>query len=305
MTLIQLKYLIKIANVGSFNKASELLFVSQPSLSKAIKELEEEMKITIFYRNNRGVYLSESGTKFLSYARQVVEQADNIEKEFKRTTTSRKFFAVSSQHYAFVVNAFVKLVEEFGGEKYDFSLRETKTSEIFEDVRSMRSELGVIYLSEFNKDVISNLLNKYDLKFHKLFRAKPHVFVSKNNPLAKKATVTLDDIKIYPKLVFEQGNNNSFYFSEELHSTAESLKNIIVTDRATLFNLLIGLNGYTISSGVLSSDLNGTDIVSVPLISNEYMDIGYICSSERPLSRIAEYYVQKLKDYIVNMNDSI
>ena len=298
MTLQQLKYIIAIAECGSITSAATKLLVAQPSLSKSVSELEKEMGITIFYRNNRGIYLSEDGSKFLSYARQVVEQSELLEQQFKQKENIKQIFSISSQHYAFVVNAFVVLVKEYGNNKYQFTLRESKTFDIIEDVRTFRSELGILFLSKFNKEIILKLIYSADLKFTTLFKAKPHIFVSKNSPLAKKKIVTLDDLKAYPRLSYEQGINNSFYFSEELHSTEESPQSIVVTDRATLFNLLIGLNGYTISSGILSSDLNGTNIVSVPLRSDEIMEIGYIEVANRPLNNVSKRYLEHLIHYI-------
>lgn len=300
MTLQQLKYIIAIAECSSITSAAQKLLVAQPSLSKSVSELEKEMGITIFCRNNRGVYLSDEGSKFLSYARQVVEQAELLEQQYKKKETIRRVFSISAQHYAFVVNAFVALVKEYGESKYEFTLRESRTHDIIEDVRTSRSELGVLFLSIFNREVVLRILHNADLKFSSLFTARPHVFVSRDNPLSHKKKVTLDDLKVFPRLTYEQGINNSFYYSEELHSTEESPKSIIVTDRATLFNLLIGLNGYTISSGILSSDLNGTDIVSIPLESDEIMEIGYISPTDRPLSAVSERYLEHLKKYIEN-----
>ncbi len=300
MTLQQLKYVIRIAQSGSINLAAQKLFVSQPSLSNAVAELEKEMGITIFVRSSRGVYLTEDGAKFLSYARQVTEQADLLESEYKNSSHVRRVFAISAQHYAFVVNAFVALVKEYGEDKYEFSLRETRTSDILEDVRTARSELGILFLSKFNRDVILGMIKKADLKFTPLFTAKPHVFVSRDNPLASQKSVALSQLKDYPRLTYEQGINNSFYFSEELLSYEDSPKSIIVSDRATLFNLLIGLNGYTICSGVLSSDLNGTNIVSVPLDCDEEMQIGFISPQDRPQSPLAERYLYHLREYISN-----
>ncbi|MBQ2580416.1 MAG: LysR family transcriptional regulator [Ruminococcus sp.] len=300
MTLQQLKYLIEVAETGSITTAAQRLFISQPSLSKSIAELEKEMGITIFNRSNRGVYLSQEGTKFLSYARQIVEQASLLESEYKLSPPPSRAFAVSAQHYAFVVNAFVELVREYGKSKYEFTLRELKTAEIIEDVRTHRSDLGILYLCDFNRDVIMHILQSEDMQFVKLFTAKPHVFVSKQNPLVGKESVTLDELRDYPRLTYDQGVKNSFYFSEELHSTAESPKNLVVSDRATLFNLLIGLGGYTISSGILSTDLNGDNIVAIPLESDEKMDIGYIMTTDRPMNSITKRYLEHLNEYIGN-----
>lgn len=298
MTLQQLKYIIEIVQCGSITMAAQKLFITQPSLSKAVSELEQEMGITIFLRSNRGVILSDEGTKFLSYARQVVEQAELLEHTYKQGEPIKRVFAVSAQHYAFAVNAFVALVKEYGKDQYEFSLRELRTYDIIEDVHTQRSELGIIFLSNFNREVILRILQSKDLEFNPQFKAKPHVFVSKNNPLAKQKFVSRKDLLKYPRLTYDQGVNNSFYFSEELHSTDESPKSIVVSDRATLFNLLIGLDGYTISSGILSSDLNGTDILAIPLKSDEIMEVGYIRLSERPLSNIAKRYLELFRDYI-------
>jgi DNA-binding transcriptional LysR family regulator len=300
MTIQQLKYVIAIAECGSISMAAQRMFVAQSSVSKSVAELEKEMGITIFNRNNKGVYLSEDGTKFLSYARQVIEQTELLEREFKSAPPPRRVFSVSSQHYAFVVNAFVELVKEYGEDKYEFTLRELKTAEIIEDVRTSRSDIGILFLSGFNREVIQHILSNEEMEFVKLFTAKPHVFVSWKNPLALKKKVTLEDLKAFPRLTYDQGIKNSFYFAEELHITEESPKNIVVSDRATLFNLLIGLNGYTIASGVLSSDLNGDDIVSIPLVSDEYMDIGYITLKDKPLNGITNRYIEHLTQYIYN-----
>lgn len=298
MTLQQLKYVITIAECGSITSAAKKLLVAQPSLSKSVSELEKEMDINIFFRNNRGIYLSEESIRFLSYARQVVEQIELLEQQYKKKENIRQVFSMSSQHYAFVVNAFVALVKEYGESKYEFALRESRTNDIIEDVRTSRSELGVLFLSNFNRDIIQHIVKNADLKFIPLFKAKPHVFVCRNNPLVAKDKVTLSDLAPFPRLTYEQGINNSFYFSEELHSVEESYKSIIVTDRATLFNLLIVLDGYTISSGILSSDLNGTEIVSIPLESDEIMEIGYVKQIDRPLSTVSERYLELLLKYI-------
>lgn len=300
MTLQQLKYIIQIVESGSISTAANKLFITQPSLSKAVNDIEKEMGISIFVRNNRGVYLTEDGTKFLVYARQVVEQADLLEEQYKNNSPHRRVFAISAQHYSFVVNAFVALVKEYDQDKYEFTLRESRTFDIIEDVRTQRSELGVLFLSDFNREVLSRIIQNADLKFTELFEAKPHVFIGKNNPLAKKSIVKMEELKEYPRLTYEQGINNSFYFAEELHITEDSPKNIVVTDRATLFNLLIGLKGYTICSGVLSKDLNGSDIIAIPLESSQNMKIGYIQSNERILSPVSLRYLQLLEDYILN-----
>ncbi len=298
MTLQQLKYVIEVANRGSINEAAKRLFISQPSLSNAIKDLEEEMQLAIFERSNKGISLSKEGIEFLSYARQVVEQAELLESRYLNAKPSPQHFSVSTQHYAFAVNAFVSLVQEYGQDEYELALRETKTYEIIEDVKNLRSEIGILYLNEFNGKVINKLLKSANLQFNSLLTAKPHIFISSKNPLAKQSIVTIDQLQNYPYLSFDQGEFNSFHFSEEILSTMSHKKSIRVNDRATLFNLLIGLNGYTISTGVLSADLNGNEIIPVPLDCEETINVGWISHRNASLSKLGAAYIQALMQAI-------
>ncbi|CAM4440708.1 DNA-binding transcriptional LysR family regulator [Paenibacillus endophyticus] len=294
MTLQQLKYVIEVANRGSINEAAKRLFISQPSLSNAIKDLEEELQLDIFDRSNKGITLSKEGVEFLSYARQVVEQAELLESRYFNAKPSPQHFSVSTQHYAFAVNAFVSLIREYGHDEYELTLRETKTYEIIEDVKSMRSEIGILYLNEFNGKVINKLLKTANLQFTSLFQAKPHIFISIKNPLAQQSMVTIEQLQDYPYLSFDQGEYNSFHFSEEILSTISHKKSIRVNDRATLFNLLIGLNGYTISTGVLSKDLNGNEIIPVPLDCEETINVGWISQKNAALSKLGAAYIDAL-----------
>ena len=298
MTLQQLKYVVTVAETGTITEAANRLYISQPSLTNAIRELEKEMKITIFLRTNKGIILSKEGEDFLGYARQVLEQAAILEDKYKGTSGGKKKFCVSTQHYSFAVNAFVDLIKEYGQNEYDFSLRETQTYEIIEDVARMKSEIGVLYLDSFNEPVIRKLLKTSQLQFEPLFTARPHIFISSSHPLAKKKVISLQELSPYPYLSFEQGDHNSFYFSEELFSTEVREKNIRVRDRATLFNLLIGLNGYTICSGVIDSELNGSNIVAVPLQESGEMHIGYITHRNNSRSPLGAFYLEALKKYI-------
>lgn len=298
MTLQQLKYVVTVAEKGTISEAAKELFISQPSLTNAIKELEKEMQITIFSRTNKGVVISNEGDVFLSYARQVLEQASLLEEKFLNKKESSPHFSVSCQHYSFAVNAFVDVIREFGGNKYDFTLRETQTYEIIEDVNRLKSEIGILYTSSKNEEVIMKLIKQKDLQFEELFVAKPHVFISSRHPLADKQKLTLEDLEEYPYLSFEQGEYNSFYFSEEILSVLDRRKNIKVRDRATLFNLVIGLNGYTVSSGVISEELNGSNIIAKPLQVEEYMRIGTLTQKGMMLSRYGKAYMEALKKHI-------
>lgn len=298
MTLQQLKYITTVADTGNITEAAKRLFISQPSLTNAIRELENEMQITIFNRTNKGVSVSNEGDLFLCYARQVLEQANLLEEKFLKDKEKSARFSVSCQHYSFAVNAFVDVVKEFGIDKYDFTLRETQTHEIIEDVSRLRSEIGILYVSSKNEEMILKLIKQNGLKFEELFVAKPHVFISSGHPLAERTVLTLEELEEYPYLSFEQGEYNSFYFSEEILSTLDRGKNIKVRDRATLFNLVIGLNGYTVSSGVISEELNGKNIIAKPLAVEEYMRIGTITQKKMPLSRYGTAYMEYLKKHV-------
>ena len=298
MTLQQLKYIALVAEKGNITDAAKALYISQPSLTAAIKELEKEMNIRIFDRTNKGVHVSKEGELFLGYARQILEQVYLLEDHYKNEENRKQEFCISTQHYSFAVNAFVDLIKKYGQNEYDFSLRETQTYEIIDDVARMKSEIGILYLDSFNEPVIRKLLKTNQLHFEPLFTAKPHIFISSSHPLAKKKKISLQELSPYPYLSFEQGDHNSFYFSEELFSTEVRGKNIRVRDRATLFNLLIGLNGYTICSGVIDPELNGSNIVAVPLRESGEMHIGYITHRNSSRSPLGAFYLDALKKYI-------
>ena len=298
MTLQQLRYVVAVAESGTISDAAKKLFISQPSLTNAIKDLENEMQITVFNRTNKGIVISNKGDEFLAYARQVLEQADLLEEKFLNIKKQSPIFSVSTQHYSFAVNAFVDVIRAFGGNQYDFTLRETQTYEIIEDVSRLKSEVGVLYTSAKNEEVISKLIRQNGLVFDKLFIAKPHVFISAKHPLADHEAISLEELEGYPYLSFEQGDYNSFYFSEEILRTIDHDKNIKVRDRATLFNLAVGLDGYTVSTGVISKELNGENIIARPLLVDEHMCVGTIVQKNMVLSRYGKAYVEALKKHV-------
>ena len=295
MTLTQLRYVAKVAECGSITEAARQLYISQPSLSSAVRELEAELGIVIFNRSARGISLTPDGSEFLSYARQILEQTELVEQRYAHARPSKRLFAISSQHYAFVVNAFVRLLESVEADEYEMTLRESRTYEIIEDVAGYRSELGVLYLSSFNEKVLRKLMRENHLSYTPLFDARPHVFVSTSHPLAGAESVTLAQLDAYPYLCYEQGTHNSLYFSEELLPFESHRKTIVLTDRATLFNLLIGLNGYTICSGVISESLNGPNIVAVPLLVDDAMQIGYLTHKQVQPGLFGKRYIEILQ----------
>ncbi|MDU6641421.1 MAG: LysR family transcriptional regulator, partial [Alloscardovia omnicolens] len=265
MTLLQLQYIVKIVECGSMNEASHALYISQPALSSAVKELEKEMGIEIFTRSSQGIALTVDGVEFLQYARQILDQTELMKERYKNTKPRKQLCQVSTQHYMFAVEAFVDMINASDSEEYEFSIRESRTREIIESVANMRSEIGILYTSDFNRNVINKLLREKHLEFHPLFTAGLHVFISRENPLASRKKLTMDDLKPYPFIQFEQGEEGSFYFAEEARWPEYASKQINVTDRATILNFIVGLNGYTISSGIDNEDLNTEKIVTIPL----------------------------------------
>lgn len=300
MTLQQLKYLIEVADKGSINKAAKSLYISQPSLSNAIKELEEEINIKVFNRTTKGVNLTDEGAEFLVYARQVVEQAKLLEKYIEERPGKQEF-GISTRHYSLAILSFSELIKEYGGETYNFRLRETKVHEIIKDVREYRSEVGIIYLNRLNERTIKKHLEDNNLDFIELFVAKPQILVSRDNPLANKSEVPLEDLIDYPCLSYEQDEYNLFFFSDEILSTILHKKNIKVSERATLVHLISSLNGYTISTGIISNRLKNMGIVSVKLQVDNFVKVGIIQSRDRKISPLGEKYIEILKRNVDSM----
>ena len=285
MTLQQLKYADAVATCGSVSEAARRLFVTQPTLTESIRALEEELRIAIFTRSNRGITVTREGDEFLASTRQILDDAARITEKYTGKAVRRPQFAESCQHYAFAVEAFMEVVKGNDAASYDFTLRETVTSEIIDDVARHRSEIGVIYLSRRNERAISKILKKEELEFEELFVSRPHVFIGRSHPLAAKTDgIAPEELDAYPFISFEQGLENALYFAEEVMPAIDRKKNIRVRDRATMTNLILGLNGYTVASGALSRDLNGPDVVAVPLKFDEEIRVGLITRSAIPLS---------------------
>mgnify|MGYP004520963177 FL=1 len=297
MTLTQLKYAITVAGCRSMNEAAHELFISQPSLSASMKELEEETGIQIFRRTNRGISLTPQGEEFLGYARQVVEQYNLIETKYIDKTEVKKKFSVSMQHYTFAVDAFVEMVKQFGMDEYEFAVHEEKTYEVIEDVRDFKSEIGILYLNDFNKNVLNKLFNEYGLEFTPILTCGIYVYIWKGHPLADNKVITIEELEEYPCLSFEQGSNNSFYFAEEVLSTYQYKRLIKANDRATMLNLMVGLNGYTLCSGIICEGLNGNDYRAVKLDSDEDMTIGYIRRKDVEISPLGRKYLEEISRY--------
>ena len=298
MTLQQLHYAIVISEQNSMNRAAEMLYIAQPSLTSAIKELEREVGIIIFNRSGKGVTLTADGTEFIIYARQVYQQYENLQQKYLGGAVKKKF-GVSAQHYSFAVQAFIEMVKQFGTCDYEFAIRETKTAEVIEDVSTLRSEIGVLYLSDFNRQTMTKLFQANHLVFHKLIECGVYAYVWKGNPLASQESVSFEELESYPCLTFEQGERSSFYLAEEIFSTQELAHVIKASDRSTMLNLMKGLNGYTFCSGIICNDLNGSEYAAVPIRNDAgLMEIGYITRKNVILSQMGTTYIEELQQYL-------
>lgn len=305
MTLKQLRYIVMVSDIGNITEAAKKLYISQPSLTHAIHALEQELGIILFTRTNHGISVTLEGAHFLRYARQILEQVNLVEEKYLHTEMQAPKFSVSCQHYTFALNAFVDLIRQYNVEEYDFTILETCTYDVIHDVSTLRSEIGILFMNDSNQEYIGKLLSQNNLVFRELFVARPHVFISKKHPLISKPILTLEDLEPYPCLTFDQGEHDAFYFWEELLPTMKHKKEIHVHDRASLFNLAVGLNGYTISSGVLGADLNGEHVVVKPLDVDDYMRIGTITQKNLVPSRYATAYLKMLQKYIQGYDERV
>lgn len=303
MTIQQLRYVIGIAEAGSFNKAAEKLYISQPSLTSTIHDLEDELGIIIFNRSGRGVTLTQDGEEFLSSAKQLFLNYENIMERYKNGAESKKKFGISTQHYSFALKSFVEMVKRFNTTEYEFAIRETRTKEVIEDVATLKSQVGILYLSDFNRNIIQKLLNARNLKFTPLIDCKAYVYIWKGHPLAGNKSISFEELADYPCLSFEQDDNDSVYFAEEILSTEEYHRTIKANDRASMLNLMVGLNGYTLCSGIISEELNGDDYIAVPFREkdenvNRVMEIGYITKKDFIMSEVGLAYIEEMKKYL-------
>jgi len=303
MTIQQLKYIIGIAEAGSFNKAAEKLYISQPSLTSAVHDLENELGIKIFNRSGRGISLTIEGEELLSNAKQLYLNYETVLERYKTTASAKKKFGISTQHYSFALKSFVEMVKHFNTNEYEFAIRETRTKEVIEDVASLKSQIGILYLSDFNRNIILKLLNARKLEFHPLIDCKAFVYIWKGHPLAKNESISFEELADYPCLSFEQDDNDSVYFAEEILSTKEYHRTIKTNDRASMLNLMVGLNGYTLCSGIISEELNGDDYIAIPFREsdkniNRIMQIGYITKKDFLMSEVGQIFIDEMKRYL-------
>ncbi len=296
MTLQQLKYALTVADCGSMNEAAKRLFLSQPGLSETIRELEREIGLQIFLRSNRGIVITPEGDEFLGYARQVTEQFEILTSRFVEKRTKEKF-SVSMQHYTFAVKAFVETVKRAGMDSYEFAANETTTYDVMENVRDFKSEIGVLYVNDFNEKVMTKIIHEKSLEFIELFTCDTYVYLWAGHPLAGQSVISMEELDLYPCLSFDQGSHNSLFLAEEMKSTYDYKRLIKATDRATLLNFMKGLNAYTLCSGIICEELNGSEYMAVPLKETEKMRIGYVKRKGAAISHIGQIYIEELKKY--------
>ncbi|MEE0511142.1 MAG: LysR family transcriptional regulator [Peptococcaceae bacterium] len=297
MTIQQLKYIVSVVENGTITEAAKKLYISQPSLSNAIKDIEEEVGITIFIRSRAGIVVTPEGMEFVGYARQVLRQMELLEDKYISHTPGKIRFSVSSPQYVFTTNAFVDIVEEFGKERFEFILHETTVHQILDDVKNRFSDLGIIYVSRENEQAMRKTLEENKLSYYELFSVKPQAFLRATHPLAEQKCVQLEELQQYPRIRFMQGKEDHAHFSDELYGDLSTDKSIRISDTGSLVNLLLGTEAYTISNGFFPRYLQGTKIVGVPLAEDETMSIGYILSEKQELSELGRIYIEKLKKY--------
>ena len=298
MTIIQLKYVIALANASSMREAASKLFVSQPALSATIRELEEELGIKIFERNNKGIALTNEGREFLTYAKQAVSQYQVIEDRYVESERDKVHFSVSMQHYVFAVKAFLNAIREFSYSKYTYSVQETKTDEVLINVRDLKSEIGIISYSKGNENIFRKLFREYGLSFHPLMVRDTYAYLWKDHPLADREEISLEDLKEYPCISFDQSSESEFYLSEEALGEYDFVKRIKSNDRATSMEIMAGMNGFSIGTGIMTESVAiSNDLVCIKLKEDDPLTIGYIIRTGNALSDIGQRYVEELEKY--------
>ena len=298
MTIQQVLYALTIEEYGSMNKAAEKLYIVQPTLTNAIQELENEVGITIFLRTHKGVIPTPEGKEFLEDIRNFYRHYSLVMQKYEGEGNYKRKFGVSTQHYSFAVKAFVEMAKKYDMKKFDLAIRETKTRTVLTDVSSLKSEIGVLYISKRNEKALQKLMNELELTFHPLIKCSAYVYLWGKHPLAKEKTIGIEQLEHYPRLSFEQEGEEILY-AEEILSENEYPQTIKVSDRSTMLNLMVGLNGYTLCSGIISSDLNGDGYVAVPFREDEdnpnsIMEIGYVTKKNSLMSKMGEEFIEEL-----------
>ena len=297
MTIQQCKYVLEILKKGSFNEAAKTLYIAQSSLSAAVKSLESELNIKIFERSNNGVCLTSDGAEFVRYASQIIEQNDFILAKYKSEQRYQKLY-IATQHYDFVADIFGKMLNTVTDDSYKISLIETKTYNVINDVENGYCDIGIIAIKNTDFDIMKRILINKKLNFTPLFKTSPHVFVRKKHPVCNQNILTYTQLMQYPFVSYEQGNHNVSFFTEEIMESIDVKKHIEISDRASLMNVLMTTDSYTIGTGIMPSALNEGKIISIPLESSSYYNIGYIFHTDRKCSDLTAHFINMLEELV-------
>ena len=300
MTIQQCKYVLEIAKTGSFSEAAKQLFVAQSTLSVSIKALENELNIKIFDRSGNGIFLTEDGAEFVRYATKICNNNDIIIERYSNKGVVEKL-SIATQHYDFIADIFGSFLKEVDNEKYSFSIREIKTHNVISDVETGKSDIGIIGIRENDYEIMKRYLAKRKVSFNSVLNVSPHVFLRKGHPLSNNNVLTEDILKDYPYVSYAQGENSSSFFAEEVTDVPTADKQIEISDRATLMNVLMLTDSFTVGTGIMPSALNKGDIISIPLESDEKYIIGYLLNQERKLTDIAKKFLEKLESTLKNI----
>ncbi len=300
MTIQQCKYVLEIAKTGSFSEAAKQLFIAQSSLSVSVKSLEQELNIKIFERSSNGVYLTEEGSEFVRYASQIAESDDFINERYKSPSIPQKLF-IATQHYDFIADIFGNFLKNTEDATYKFSIKEIETYNVIREVETAYSDIGIIAIKNGDYDIIKRYLLKKNLSFTPVLEAAPHVFLRREHPLSNCESLSISELREFPYVSYEQGDHNSSYFTEEMMDATLIDKHIEISDRATLMNVLLITDAYTVGTGIMPSVLNKGDIVSIPLVSEEHYIIGYILNNDRRISEMTGKFIKLLEQTVDNI----
>lgn len=301
MTIQQCKYVLAIAKTGSFSEAAKQLFIAQSSLSISVKSLEQELGIRIFERSGNGVYLTDEGSEFVKYATQICDNSDYVAERYQKKISKKLYIA--TQHYDFIADIFGHFLKKVPDENYRLSIREIETYTVIRDIETAHSDIGIIAIKDGDFEVMNRYLKKKNLLFTPMIEAKPHVFFRKEHPLSRCDMLSGTELLDYPYVSYEQGEHNSSFFTEELVDISYVNKHIEISDRATLMNLLMLTDAYTIGTGIMPSALNKDDIVSVPFESNGFYVIGYLLHAERKVSDMVKLFIQDMEAALKRISD--
>ncbi|MCM3731193.1 LysR family transcriptional regulator [Fictibacillus nanhaiensis] len=295
MTPQQFRYIVEIAKHNSISKAASALYVTQPSISRAVRELETELGITILDRTNKGVVFTKEGTELLFYAKTLLEQMESVVHHFnKEKTMNLTKFSISSQHYGFAIEAVANLMDYFAERNYELTIREDKTFDVIDDVYASRSILGILFLTDLNKHFFERYFTSKQLTFTPIASLKQHVFLRKEHPLAHLECITLDQLRDYPYLTYQQ-DDMLLHFAEEALNVDNIGKLVYLKDRGAMNNLLSNTDSYNLGTGCIVHNYMNPNIISIPLEESNMIEVGLVKRNDVHLPDEVLVYISFLK----------